>query len=232
MTRWLLGILGVLGVILASAGIAGRAEIGLADFERVLSAIPVTASARALTALDRALRQEGFPATDVQRLFERLLATSAAAPDKEAVVLTIVAALEDDIPVDGLLNKAFEGLARGVSLGPLYQLLQQRLRILVEVRYLLFGKSIFRVSAGTTTSAGASALPAGRFDALLSQLGDAVGDYLESGGSPHDGQSIYQNTSARLTNLRGSVLVPADVDLVLGRVGPEDLTRVVLAALN
>ncbi|MDD5646688.1 MAG: hypothetical protein PHW86_05920 [Candidatus Bipolaricaulis sp.] len=232
MTRRLLVLLGTLGVMLASAWVAGQAEIELTDFQGALSAIPVAAEARVLAALDRALRQEGFPASDVQRLFERLLTVPAAAADKEAVILTLVAGLEEGIPVDGLLNKAFEGLARGVSLRSLDQLLRQRLRILIEVRDLLYAKGIFRASAGASTSLGTSALPAARFDAMLSQLGDAVGDYLESGGSPHDGHRIYQNVEARLTMLRGSVLAPADVDLVLQRITPEDLTRVVLAALN
>ncbi|MEN6369251.1 MAG: hypothetical protein ABFD77_06085 [Thermotogota bacterium] len=231
MMRRLVGLLGVVGVVLAFAA-GGGAQVVLADFQRVLSAIPVTADGRILSTLDRALRQEGFPAAEVQRLFERLLAVPTAAADKEVVILTIVAALEEGIPVDGLLNKAFEGLARGVSLSPLNQLLQQRLRILIEARDLLYAKGIFRASAGTPTSSGASALPAARFDALLSQLGDALGDYLESGGSPHDGNLIDQNVEARLTMLRGSVLALGDVDLVLSRIGPEDLTRAVLAALN
>jgi hypothetical protein len=231
MTRWRIALLGVIGALLAFAA-SGGAQVTLADFQRVLSAIPVTADGRILSALDRALSQEGFPAADVERLFERLLTVPAAPSDKEAVILTLISALEEGIPVDGLLNKAFEGLARGVSLAPLNQFLRQRLKILIEARDLLYAKGIFRASAGTTTSPGASALPAVRFDALLSQLGDALGDYLESGGSPHDGNLIYQNVEARLTMLRGSVLVPADVDLVLGRIGPEDLTRVVLAALN
>ncbi|MCX6093442.1 MAG: hypothetical protein NTY63_01280 [Candidatus Bipolaricaulota bacterium] len=231
MTRRLVGLLGVVGVVLAFA-VGGCAQVALADFQRVLSAIPVTADGRILSTLDRALRQEGFPAADVERLFERLLTVPAAASDKEAVILTVVAALEEGIPVDGLLNKAFEGLARGVSLAPLNQLLQQRLRILIGTCDLLYAKGIFRASAGAPTSSGALALPTARFDAMLSQLGDALGDYLESGGSPHDGNLIYQDVEARLTMLRGSVLVPADVDLVLGRLVPEDLTRVVLAALN
>jgi hypothetical protein len=232
MTRRLVGLLGVLGVVLALA-VGACAQVVLADFQRVLSAIPVNADGRILSTLDRALRQEGFPAAEVERLFERLLAVPTAAADKEAVILTIVAALEEGIPVDGLLNKAFEGLARGVSLPSLDQLLQLRLRILIQARdRLLYAKQIFRASAEAPTSAGTSALPAARFDALLSQLGDALGDYLESGGSPHDGNLIDQNVEARLTMLRGSVLVPADVDLVLGRIGPDDLTWVVLAALN
>lgn len=231
MTRRLVGFVGLLCVVLGWA-VGGAAQVTLADFQRVLSAIPVTSDGRILSALDRALRQDGFPAADVERLLERLLAAPATPAEKEAIVLTITSALEEGIPVDGLLNKAFEGLARGVSLGSLNQLLQQRLRILIGARDLLYAKGIFRASPGTSTSAGASALPASRFDALLSQLGDALGDYLESGGSPHDAGLIEQNVEARLTMLRGSVLAPADVDLVLSRIGPEDLTRVVLAALN
>jgi hypothetical protein len=216
--------------ILASAVVA--ATVTLTDFQHALYEIPVSSDERILAAVDFAIQSEGFPINEVYRLVERLATVNGAASDKEAMLLTVTAAIEDGIPVDGLLNKAFEGLARSVALGPLSQLLNQRLRLFIESRDLFYSKGIFRAPLGTPEAPGSAALPALRFDALLTNLGDALGDYLESGGSPLEGHLIYRETESRLRMLRGVVLVAADVDLLLDRIDAEDLTRIALAALR
>jgi hypothetical protein len=81
-------------------------------------------------------------------------------------------------------------------------------------------------------AAGAAALPASRFDALLSNFGDALGDYVESARDPFASQQIYDEVQARLTLLAGSALSADDVELLLSRISPADLTQIVLAALR
>jgi hypothetical protein len=169
---------------------------------------------------------------ETYRLLERLAAVLGSAADKEVIVLVITEAIEQGIPVDSLLNKTNEGLARAVALAPLGQLLEQRLQLLLESRDLLYSRGIFRASPGASVAAGAMALPPSRFDALLSNFGDALGDYLESGGSPFASQQIYDEVHERLTQLSGAVLTVSDVDLVFSRIEPADLTQVVLAALR
>ncbi len=210
------------------------AAVTLDDFERVLASIPIASEARVAAALELGLKSSccGFPVNETYRLFERLAGGSGSAADKEAVILVVTRAIEEGIPIDSLLNKANEGLARGVSLPSLAQLLQQRLRLLEESRDLFYSRGIFRASPGASVAAGATALSTSRFDGLLSNFGDALGDYLESGGSPFESQRIYDEVQARLTLLTGSVLSGDDVELLLDRVGPADLTQVVLAALR
>jgi hypothetical protein len=229
--RWLIGLLLTAAIAAACVGVSG-ATATLADFQHALYEIPVTSDTRILSALELAMQSDEFPIDEVYRLVERLVADSGAPADKEAMLLTVTAAIENGIPVEGLLNKAFEGLARGVPLNPLNQLLNQRLQLLIEAQDLFYAKGIFRASPGTAASANSSVLPAPRFDALLTNFGDALGDYLESGGSPLEGHLIYQEVESRLKMLRNVVLASSDVDLLLDRIEAEDLTRIVLAALE
>jgi hypothetical protein len=217
----------------AALGIA-TAAVTLDDFDRVLAAIPIVNEARVMAAFELGLKGSccGFPVDETYRLLERLAAVPGSAADKEAIVLAITQAIEQGIPVDSLLNKAFEGLARAVPLVPLGQLLEQRLRLLLESRDLFYSRGIFRASPGAAVAVGATALPPSQFDGLLSNFGDALGDYLESGGSPFEAQQIYDEVHERLTQLSGSVLTASDVDLIFSRIEPADLTQVVLAALR
>jgi hypothetical protein len=217
----------------AVLGIAAAA-VTLDDFGRVLAAIPIANEARVMAAFELGLKSSccGFPVDETYRLLERLAAVSGSAADKEVIVLAITQAIEQGIPVDSLLNKAFEGLARAVPLGPLGRLLELRLQILLESQYLFWGKGILRASPGASVDAAATALPPSRFDALLTNFGDALGDYHESGGSPFEGQQIYGEVHERLTQLSGAVLTASDVDLVFSRIEPADLTKVILDALG
>lgn len=224
--------IGLVACLAAWSAVA--AAVTLDEFKTVLSSIPIASEARVLAALELGLKSSccGFPANETYRLFGRLASATGSAADKEAIVLVIAKGIEQGLPVDSLLNKASEGLARGVSLSSLAQLLAQRLRLLEESRDLFYSRGLFRAAPGVSVAAGATALPAARFDALLSEFGDALGDYLESGGSPFEAQQIYNQVRARLTQLSGSVLTASDVELLLSRIDPADLTQVVLAALS
>ncbi len=227
--RWL----GVIAAgMVAAITLAAQPAVPLSEFEHALYEIPVANDDRILEALQMGMKTAGFPTDEVFRLIERLLIVAATPTEKESMLLTITTAIEDGLPIDPLLNKAFEGLARSVPIAMLNQLLGQRTRLLAESRDLFYAKGIFQASPGTRTSAGSTALPVLRFDALLSNFGDAIGDYLEGGGSPLEGHLIYETMEMRLKMLRGVSLEPDDVDLVLLRVEPGDLTRIALAALT
>jgi hypothetical protein len=129
-----------------------------------------------------------------------------------------------------LSSKAAEGLARGVPLPVIAQGLALRERLLAEVRDLLYSERIFRAQEGVP--AVSLALPAARFDLLLAHIADSLGDYVEGGGSPWNGDVILAGVASRLTLLKGSVIPAEDVDLVLARIEAGDLTRAVLEALN
>jgi len=211
-------------------GFASQA-IPFSAFEEALCCIPLEETERILQAIALGYEQEGFPAEDVLRLVERLVDYPSPGPEREGILLTLATALEEGLPVDGLLNKAFEGLARAVPLAQIDSGLHQRLILLIEVRDLLYAKGIFSVPAGSPQSVP-SALPTLRFNELLTNVSDAVGDHLEGGGSPFEGHVLFQQVRERLIALQGVTLLHEDVELVLERIEPTDLTQVALAAVS
>ena len=212
-------------------GSAALAAIPFSAFEEALCCVPLEDTDRILAAIELGFEQEDFPVEDVFRLVERLIEHLAPAPEKEGILLTLATALEEGLPVGGLLNKVFEGLARGIPLAQIDGGLKQRLTLLIDVRDLLYAKGIFSVPSGSPQSVP-SALPTLRFNELLTNISDAVGDHLEGGGSPFDGHVLFQEVQERLIALQGVTLLQADVELVLERIEPTDLTPVALAAVS
>ena len=217
--------------ILLVLGVLAVAQTPQSRFEQALRAIPDTDIARPLAAFALGLSQPDFPAADVIQLVERLAATSYSVPEKEAVLTSIVVAMEEGLPVDGLVTKGLEGLARGIPVPQIARSLHQRLVLLAETRDLLYAKGIFSVAPGSPQSVP-TALPTPRFNLLITHISDTIADYLEGGGSPFEGQTLLQEVRFRLTTLQGATLKAEDVELVLKRIGPADLTRVALAAVS
>ena len=77
-----------------------------------------------------------------------------------------------------------------------------------------------------------TAIPMPRFNQLLIHISEAIGEFLEGGGSPFEGHVLYQEVHNRLTMLQGVTLLAEDVELVLDRIEPSDLTQVALAAVS
>jgi hypothetical protein len=222
---------GLIVFLLVWVGIPTIAQVPVSEFEQALRAIPVSDIARCLASVELGLSQPDFPAFDVLQLIGRLAATPYSAPEKEALLLNIAVAMEEGLPVDGLVTKGLEGLARGVAVPQIELSLHQRLILLEETRDLLYAKGIFSVTPGSPQSVP-TALPTPRFNLLVTHISDTLADYLEGGGSPFEGQTLYQEVRFRLTSLEGVILNVEDVDLVLKRIEPADLTRVALPAVT
>jgi hypothetical protein len=126
---------------------------------------------------------------------------------------------------------ALEGVARNVPLQSIEQGLSVRLVLLAETRDLLYSKGIFSGPAEAPQTVP-TAIPMPRFNQLLIDISEAIGEFLESGGSPFEGHVLYQEVHNRLTMLQGVTLLAEDVELVLDRIEPTDLTQVALAAVS
>ena len=207
------------------------AQIPISEFEQALWAIPVSDVHRFVAAIELGMNQPGFPAVEVLQFIERLASTAYPASEKEAALADVIAAMEEGLPVEGLVTKGLEGLARAAPLPQIAQELHKRLKLLVEVWDLLIDKGIFTVAPGSPQSVP-TALPTPRFNLLVTHISDAIADYLEGGGSPMDGQALYQEVRLRLTSLEGATLIAEDVDLVLERIEPADMTQVALSAVS
>ncbi|GAG00108.1 unnamed protein product, partial [marine sediment metagenome] len=92
-----------------------------------------------------------------------------------------------------------------------------------------YSKGIFVATEGQAASA--FLLPA-RFDILVIHIADALGEYLEGWGNPLDGYLLKEVVHLRLSNLKGVVVPVDDVELILARIGPADLARVVKEVLD
>ena len=219
----------ILGLLVLMAPVVS-AQTALADFSEALSSIPLENPGFILSAIDVGLAQDGFPGPDVLRVIERLATDSSPTKDKETILRTLAEALHEGLPINDLVTKTFEGLARRIPLTEIERGLEQRLALLIELRDTLYAVGVFSAPAGA--AAVASALPTARFNRLLMNIADAVADYIEGGGSPLEGHAMYEEVRIRLTMLQGTVLPIEDVQIALERIAASDLTRAALAALS
>jgi hypothetical protein len=221
----------VAGVVLAQSGTSDRVR-------SALGALTMKTQDEILSDLQIGFSQGRLSPDEACHLIDRLAAASGMADEKEGILLTIAHALEDDLPVSLLVEKAEEGLARRVSLSiilngsasqPRILGLKQREYLLGAVRDLLFAKGIFSVSQGG--QGGPASLPLSRFDHLVDAITDFLADYIEAGKSPLEGSAMMDELSHRLhtlSTLQKPVIPEEDVQLVLDRVGPGDLTNIAL----
>jgi len=211
-------------------GASVQAQVTVSDLSRSLTAIPLIEGERIVAAFAIGFTQEVFPAEQVLRFIDRLTSAPGNPAEKERLLMVLARAMEDGLPIDELVNQGFEGLARSIPLPDIERRLSQRLILLIEVRDLLYAVGVFSASPGAP--AVPSALPSARFHPLVMHIADAVGDYLDGGGSPLEGHAIYQEVLLRLTTLQGVTLPMEDVQLVLDRIEPSELARVALSAVS
>jgi len=253
MRRLIKRICGIelLFVVLLIGAAAASAQIPLETFNQALSAIPLAAHDRILAAIETGTSQPEFPSDHLLALIQRLGPIAGPAKDKESILLMLTRAMERGLPIAGLLPASFElaraleeglpiegvvlealkGIAQGSPISVIVAGITLRLVVLWDVRDLLFDRGIFRAAPGAAGSV-ATALPTEKFDQLVAQIADAISDYLEGDGRPYAGEAMYTLVADRLRNLPEAVVRPEDVDLVLDRIGPPDLTEIALNALS
>ena len=212
-----------------------------AEVNQALSALCPTRAPEIMAALEIGFAQGRIEPDEVLHLISRLAIVQGEPAEKEEILVIIAHALQDDLPVKILIDQVEEGLARNIPLTvilngsggqPRILGLVQRASLLEAVRDLLYSKRIFSAPEGT--KAVSTCLPNARFDCLVSEIAGSLADYLEGGGSPLEGYLMFQQVSLRLQKLAGlrePPLLAEDVDLVLERLTPTDLTNIVLAIL-
>ena len=211
------------------------------EVNHTLNVLCPTSAPEIMAALEIGFAQGRIEPDEVLHLISRLAIVQGEPAEKEAILLTIAHALQDNLPVKILVDQVEEGLARNIPLTVIFNGsggqprilgLVQRASLLEAVRDLLYSKRIFSAPEGT--KAVSTCLPNARFDCLVSEIAGSLADYLEGGGSPLEGYLMFQQVSLRLQKLAGlrePPLLAEDVDLVLERLTPTDLTNIVLAIL-
>jgi len=236
---------------LLSLSTIGSAQVSIDDFSLALSALPLTSEDRILAAIGAGLSQDRFPAARMLQLTQQIVTIPGSVEEKEGILILIARTIEEGLPADGMIEKGF-ALAAALGEGlPIKAIIQEtlkwftqraplssieygisrRLLLLRAVRDLLFEKEIFSLPPGAPQTVP-TALPEPRFNELLLQISDEVGDYLDGGGSPFEGEVLRTQVINRLTRLRGEVILGSDVTLIRDNITASDLTRVALAALS
>ncbi len=201
----------------------------IAKIGQALETLELSSSGKILEMLETGLVQQHLMVDKVIHVLEQLASYQAVKVDKEKILLSVARAAPK-VPIGLLIDKVEEGIARGIGPVVIQEVVARRSLLLAEARDLLYEKRIFR---GANEEASFFALPAERFDQLVTQVAAAIAEYLEAGGSPLEGHKIYEKINSRLSALaRGEVIPLEDVKLVIERIDPTDLTRISLGVLD
>ena len=208
------------------------AETTSIDVKEELQSLGLRSTTEIMSAIETGFLQGRLAPDEMVSLLSNLAAYNGEREDKETILITIARALKDDsLPVTMLIGKVEEGLARKVSLQAIKQMVSERASLLAEVRDLLYTNLIF--TSSEYGQENCLVLPLPRFDFLVTQIADTLANYQESGRSPLEGYLLYQEMHTRLSMLERNAIIPAeDVELVLERIKPESLTRILSNVLS
>lgn len=208
------------------------AETTSIDVKEELQSLGLRSTTEIMSAIETGFLQGRLAPDEMVSLLSNLAAYNGEREDKETILITIARALKDDsLPVTMLIGKVEEGLARKVSLQAIKQMVSERATLLAEVRDLLYTNLIF--TSSEYGQENCLVLPLPRFDFLVTQIADTLANYQESGRSPLEGYLVYQEMHTRLSMLERNAIIPAeDVELVLERIKPENLTRILSNVLS
>ncbi len=132
------------------------------------------------------------------RLCQRLKQTAAPISLREGVLQIIGRALVEELPVTMLVDKAFEGLTKGVPLDVINDDLLERKMTLGEVKTLLASKGI---TIGLTIRFGTITLQLSQdaVDTAITEAAGALEDYVRGGGKLDDANAIKSAVQLRLS---------------------------------
>lgn len=153
------------------------------DVENLIESMSISSASKA-TVKSGFLQgiQAGRLTADAAFDFLQRVATSGAdLADREAVLLNIAATLLADIPVEMLINKVVEGLARGLSMDVISKEVAERRQTLTEVKTLIAQK-------GITTEH----FPQSEVDAVITDIATVLENHVRSGKNPSDGSLLDQ----------------------------------------
>jgi len=113
------------------------------------------------------------------------LQNSAPIEQRKDVLVTIGQALVAGLPVEMLVSKAEEGVAKGVPMSEILKDVQERKTTLTQVK-ALFDKRQIRSSKADRASPYSQA----SIDAAITDVASTLEDYVRSGNNPNDGSAV------------------------------------------
>lgn len=220
MTGKCLGLLAALVLLVAPGVWAATSE----DVANLIDSMPFSAAAK-VTVKNGFLRgiADGRLTADQALAFLQRIATSGASiDDRQTVLVSIGQTLSEDIPVEMLINKVDEGLARGLPMDVIAAEVVERRQTLVEVKALLSQKGI-----QVQQQANGPGFPRSAVDAAVTDIATVLENHVRSGKQPNDGTLLNTalatlsrdgRVSRQLYETLAAALTEADLAAIAGNI--------------
>jgi len=214
MTAKVLGWIAALALLFAPTAWGGDE----ADVVNQINSLSISSSGKSTVASGflRGISDGRITADTALGFLQRLTAADGSTNDLEIILAAIATGLLQDLPVEMLINKVDEGLARGFSLDVIAGEVVERGQTLLEVKAMLTGKGIVIATDGNGFSLIA-------VDAAVTDIANVLENHVRSGKASNDGTLL----SATLTTLDRDGRVTDDLFQTLSSA----LTEGELAAL-
>ncbi|MCI2429521.1 hypothetical protein LM602_03960 [Candidatus Acetothermia bacterium] len=154
-----------------------------------------------INAYDKGFKDRRITPSMALTLCQRLAQSAAPIGLREGVLRVIGLALIEELPVTMLVDKALEGLAKGVALEAINDELAQRKATLSEVKALFAHKGI-RISLTIRFGAVTLELTLEAVDAAITEAARALEDYVRAGQRIEDATAIKATVQRYLASNR------------------------------
>jgi len=144
-----------------------------------------------LAAFQKGFEEGAFTPERALSFLKRINGSGASLDLREQVLLTIADALFKSVPVEMLLSKVEEGLARGRPMDEILAEIQERKLTLEEVKALFESKG-FRVEVELRVGSVTLTLSFELTGLVITDVAGALEDYVRSGKDPTDSFAVQQ----------------------------------------
>jgi nucleotide-binding universal stress UspA family protein len=173
-----------LAVLLSIAALAATEQ----DVLNLIAQLPFSSADKAfLTTSYKKGMDEGRLAPDVAMdLLQKVgVQNNAPVDQRKDVLVTIGQALLEELPVDMLISKAEEGVAKGVPMSDILQEIQERKATLEQVKALFDQRGIH---SNVTDRSSPYSQPI--IDAAITDVAGSLEDYVRGGNNPNDATAV------------------------------------------
>lgn len=174
--------------------------------------------------LRRGLNQGRVTPQKAFDFLEKIHQSGAQIQEREQVFLIVARTLQSDLPINRMLNKVAEGLARGEPLSTIAFILQGWKQTLQQVKVLLESKNI---KVGSKVLTQNKPLSIHLFDPLTEDMAGAMEQFVIKGKDPTNQQLVKRAVIMRLK--RDGRIPSALVELIENRVSGGELSKIAVS---
>ncbi|HEY5595639.1 MAG TPA: hypothetical protein VIL47_00010 [Candidatus Bipolaricaulota bacterium] len=220
MTGKCMGALAALVLLIAPWVWAASSE----DVANLIQSMPLSASAKATVNAGflRGIADGRLTADQALAFLQRIATSGASIEDRQTVLVSIGQTLLEDIPVEMLINKVDEGLARGLPMDVIAAEVVERRQTLVEVKALLNLTGI-QIQQQTNEPG----FPRSAVDAAVTDIATVLENHVRSGKQANDGTLLDTalatldrdgRVAQQLFEALAAALTEADLTAIAGNI--------------